>query len=511
MSALVANWGGGYVTDIPYLPGYYRHQSPLHLHLACLIGGVSGIVIGPDTPIRYVELGCGAGFGAAMLAGCNPRWDIVGIDFNPVHIAAAREFAREAGVENARFIEADLAAFAESETGRDLPQADVISLHGVWSWVGDAVRDGIVRLLADKLRPGGIAYVSYNALPAWQGALGLQRLLLETGLREPGSSARQVAAGWETAAALGEANAPHLRDNPLVQSLTEYARQAKPAYLAHEYMNATWRPCFHADVARALAGAKLDWVASAQLLENFTPLMLAEEARAAAARYDDPIMRELIKDMFLTRCLRQDVFVRGARRLTAAERDAALGEVTLALLQEEAKFSWEFEVPAGHARIEREFFGPVVAALAEAPSRVGELLALPDLPRRGNPGELVGMLVGSHQALPVLGPVAGPADRAARLNQAAAKQFVRPDNLDLGMALATAGAGSPLPCTMLDLFIASRLETGAPDPEGWARELGVGQSRDEQDRLRAFIDLVLVTRASVWRRLGAVSRADESA
>ncbi len=81
-------------------------------------------------------------------------------------------------------------------------------------------------------------------------------------------------------------------------------------------MNATWRPCFHADVARALAGAKLDWVASAQLLENFTPLMLAEEAREAAARYDDPIMRELIKDMFLTRCLRQDVFVRGARRLT---------------------------------------------------------------------------------------------------------------------------------------------------------------------------------------------------
>ena len=511
MSALAANWGAGYVTDIPYLPGYYRHQSPLHLHLACLIGGVSGIAIGPETPIRYMELGCGAGFGAAMLAGCNPRWEVVGIDFNPAHIAAAREFAREAGIENARFIEADLAAFAETETGRDLPQADVITLHGVWSWVGDAVRDGIVRLLADKLRPGGIAYVSYNALPAWQGALGLQRLLLEAGRREPGSSDRQVAAGWEIAAALNEAKAPHLRDNPVVQSLNEYARQAKPAYLAHEYMNATWRPCFHADVARALAGAKLDWVSSAQLLENFTPLMLAEEAREAAARYDDPIMRELIKDMFLTRCLRQDVFVRGARRLTAAERDAALGKVTLALLHEESDFSWEFEVPAGQARFERDFFGPVVAALAEAPHRVDELLALPDLPRRGNPGELVGMLVGSHQGLPVLGPAAGSADRAIRLNQAAAKFFVRPDNLDLGMALATAGAGSPLPCTMLDLFIASRLGTGAPDPEGWARELGAARSREEQDRLRAFIERVLASRAPVWRRLGAVSRSDHSA
>ncbi|MGD9616825.1 MAG: methyltransferase regulatory domain-containing protein [Alphaproteobacteria bacterium] len=507
MSALAAGWGAGYVTDIPYLPGYYRHQSPLHLHLACLIGGVAGIAIGPDTPLRYVELGCGAGFGAAMLAGCNPHWEVVGIDFNPAHIAAAREFAGRAGIENARFIEADLAAFAGTETARDLPQADVVTMHGVWSWVGDEVRDGVVRLLADKLRPGGIFYVSYNALPAWQGALGLQRLLLETGVRATGSSARQIAAGWEIAAALSEANAAHLRGSPFVQSLQEYARQAQPAYLAHEYMNATWRPCFHADVARALAGAKLDWVASAQLLENFTPLMLADAARAVAERYDDPIMRELIKDMCLTRCLRQDVFVRGARRLTQAERDAALGGVTLALQQDEAEFSWEFEVPVGQARFERPFFGPIVAALAEAPRRVDELLALPDLPRRDNPGELVGMLVGSHQALPVLGPAAVSSDRTFRFNRAAATYFVRPDMLDLGMALATSGTGSPLPCTMLDLFIASRLENGAPDSEAWARELGAGQSRAEQDRLCAFIERVLATRAPVWRRLGAVSRS----
>ena len=66
--------------------------------------------------------------------------------------------------------------------------------------------------------------------------------------------------------------------------------------------------------------------------------------------------------------------------------------------------------------------------------------------------------------------------------------------------LATAGAGSPLPCTMLDLFIASRLGTGAPDPEGWAGELGAARSREEQDRLRAFIERVLASRAPVWRR-----------
>jgi SAM-dependent methyltransferase len=512
MSATGGGWGAGYVTDITYLPGYYRHQSPLHLNLACLLGGVAGLEIGSETPLRYLELGCGHGLGALMLAACNPHWQVCGVDFNPAHIASARALCDEAGIANARFVEADLAQVAVSPVASDLPRADVITLHGLWSWVGDGARAGITRLLADKLEPGGIAHVSYNALPAWQGALGMQRLLREAGARAGGRSDRQVAAGWDLVRELAAAKAPHLHDGGLVAALTDYAGQAQPTYLAHEYLNEAWRPCFHADVVRDLAVAKLEWVASAQLLENFTPLMLGEEARAALARYDDPPMRELIKDMFLTRCLRQDVFVRGARRIGNAERDAALGATMLALSCDEERFSWEFEVPTGQARFERDFFGPIVNALGEAPRRVGDLLALPGLPRRDNPAEVVGMLVGSHQALPVTGPAGAPDPRVQRLNRAVAKRFVRPDNLDIGMALAASGTGSPLPCAMLDLFIASRLqENAAPDPVAWAGELGAGQPASEQDRLRQFIERVLAERVPAWRRLGVLTNAATAA
>lgn len=509
MTAAAGDWGRGYVTDIPYMPGYYRHQSPLHLNLACLLGGAAGIEIGPTSTVSYLELGCGQGFGALMLAACNPTWQVIGIDYNPAHIAAARALCAEAQISNARFLEADLAD-PEAPVWRELPQADVITLHGLWSWVGDAARAGIVRLLAQRLRPGGIAYISYNALPAWQGALGMQRLLFELGVRTGGRSDRQVAAGWELVRAMVDADAHHLCDNGLVRSLTEASRQAQVAYLAHEYMNTSWRPCFHADVVRALAEAKLDWVASAQLLENFTPLMLGESARAAIAGFEDPVMRELIKDMFLMRCLRRDVFVRGARRLTNAERDEALGEATLALLSQPDQFAWEFEVPVGRATIEPGFFGPIVAALADAPQRVSALLGLPDLPRRDNPGEVVGMLVGSHQALPVIGPATEPDDRVRRLNRAAAKRFVRPDNLDAGIALAASGTGSPVPCSMLDLFIADRLQsTSPPDPTAWARELGAAQPASEQERLRDFIERLIAERAPAWRRLGGLpSQAD---
>jgi len=123
MTASAGDWGDGYVTDVPYIPGHYRHQSPLHLHLACLLGGVAGIAIGPETALSYLELGCGQGFGALVLAAANPAWRVIGIDFNPAHIAAARELAAEAGIANSPFIEADLATLADAPLAAEVPDA----------------------------------------------------------------------------------------------------------------------------------------------------------------------------------------------------------------------------------------------------------------------------------------------------------------------------------------------------------------------------------------------------
>jgi len=453
-----------------------------------------------------LELGCGRGFGALALAVCNPCWRVTGIDFNPAHIAAARAFAIEAGIANIRFIEADFATVMDDRHTCEIPEADVATLHGLWSWVADPVRRGIVRLLAAKVRPGGVVQISYNALPAWQGALGMQRLLREAGERLAVRSDRQAEAGLEVVHALAEAKAQHVAGLPFVDSLLQHVRHSQIAYLAHEYMTEAWRPCFHADVVAEMSKAKLDWVAAANLLENFSSLMLGDEARKVLARFDDPVMRELVKDLCLPRGLRQDVFVRGARRISPAERDDALGKVMLGLLCSEAQLAWEFEVPSGHAALERRFFGPIAASLDQGPQFVGDLLALPDLPRRDNPGELVGMLVGSEQALPILAAPGDSDPQVIRFNRLAAKHFVRQENLNTGMALATSGTGAPLPCPMLDLFVAARLEEGqAPDPASWAAMLGAGRSEDEQERLAAFIERLVVERAPIWRRLGALS------
>jgi SAM-dependent methyltransferase len=506
LTANLGRWGGGYVTDVPYLPGYYRHQSPLHLNLACLICGVAGVDLGPGRPLSYLELGCGRGFGALALAVCNPAWQIVAIDFNPAHIAAARALAAAAQVTNARFVEADLATLAADPAMCEIPEVDVASLHGLWSWVGDAVRAGVVRLLARKIRPGGVVHLSYNALPAWQGAFGMQRLVRTVGERVAGSSERRAEAGFDIVRALAAGEARHLRGNPFVDSLIERVGDCQASYLAHEFMNEAWRPCFHADVVAALAEAKLDWVASAHLLENYSALMLSEEVRAVSARFEDPIMRELVKDMCLPRGLRQDVFVRGPRRIAAVERDAMLGDTVLGLACPAAEFSWDVAVPSGRATFERRFFGPIVEALAQGPRRVSDLLALPELPRHDNPSELIGMLVGTDQALPMLGAPGEPDARVRRFNRLAAKHLVRSGSLNGGIALAASGTGAPVPCTMLDLFVAARLdEARPPDPAAWAAALGAGQPEEEQQRLRVFIDGLIDKRAPLWQQLGVLA------
>ena len=158
-----------------------------------------------------------------------------------------------------------------------------------------------------------MVHVSYNALPAWQGAIGMQRLIYEAGLRAGGRSDLQAQAGLALARELkaDERQISH-REQPCASDLLDATADMSTEYLSHEYMSAHWAPAFHADVAAAMAEAKLDWVSSANPLENFPELMLTPEQRAVMDRYKDPIMRELIKDTCLPRQLRHDVFVRGA-------------------------------------------------------------------------------------------------------------------------------------------------------------------------------------------------------
>ena len=501
--------GAGYVTDIAYVTGYHRQQSPAMIALGCLLGGVASPIPGPGERLNYLELGCGQGFGAMVLAASNPDWQVNAIDFNPMHIAAARAWAAEAALDNIRFIEADLATFAEDSLSAQVPEADFVSMHGVWSWVSPAVRSGIVRLLRNKVKPGGAVHVSYNALPAWGAALGMQRVMRECGLRLGSRSDRQAEQGVKIVAALHAAGALQLVRSPWVSALIERLGALPSQYLAHEYMNDAWAPCFHADVAAAFADAELDWAGSADPIENFPELTLTAEQQSVARRFDDPLLRELVKDACLDRSLRHDVFVRGARRISPPVRDAALMGLSVALNVRPEDMPFEADMPAGRAALNRGFYGPIAEAMATGPRRVDELLDLPTLDgRRDNPAELVGILVGLDLAEPALRPGAAPAPSALRFNRTAAARLARAEHRDRPVAAASNALGAGAPCSPFDLHVLDRALGGEGEEKigDWAWQLGRGRDHDEdgdgEAEIRAALGRCLRERLPILHAAG---------
>lgn len=495
----MTDWGSGYVTDITYMPGWYPQQSPAVLSLACLLGGVTSPLPRADDPAHYLELGCGQGYGALLLAASNPNWRVTAVDFNPAHIATARDWAAQAGLTNVTLLEADLGTLAESAAAKAIPEADFVSAHGLWSWVSPSVQAGIVRLLAAKVRPGGVVHISYNSLPGWGGALGMQRLTREVGRRAAARSDRQAEAGVKLLRELFEARAVHLMSSPLVRSLVEHWDRYSPSYLAHEYMNDQWAPCFMADVADALAGAKLEFVSSAVLPENFPDLTLSEAQRELVQRFDDPKMRELIKDHCLERQLRHDVYVRGARRISTQARDAALMDVHLSLNIRPEDMPLKATMPAGEAELNEAYYRPIAEAMRHGPRRVGDLLALPEIKgRRDNPAELVGIMVGLGLAEPALRPAAEPGAEALRFTRAATRRLLPLESLGHPIGVASRRLGTGMVATLGDLMMMDRVLDGDPDIDGLVSSIGA----DDPERLRTALTQSLEMKLPILRAAG---------
>jgi len=388
-------WGRGYITDIEYSDGFYQEQVPARLALAATLGGFEAPSFGGH--FNYCELGCGRGMTSLVLAAMNPDAEFHAVDFNPAHIAHARDRAQLAGLRNICLHER---SFDDLTTphGAALPMFDAVTMHGVWTWVAPAIQSAILGFIDARLNPGGVAYVSYNALPAWSQAAPLQRLIKEFAATTPQRSDLAVAGAIEKLERFAAANVIPERFRYAAARFKD-ADKMLP-YLAHEYLNEHWQPVYFADVARAFVGAKLNYVACADLLKNFYNLFLNEEQRRLIAEVGSPELRETLKDFCTENWFRQDVFLRGARRTSEARREKLLAAKTITLMRP-APEAFEINKPDGSRwRPDPRVYDPILAALKRRPYGVGELLRLAELPsdHQVTPVELVGMLVGTGLA-----------------------------------------------------------------------------------------------------------------
>ncbi len=370
------DWTAGYASDVEYTAGFYQEQSPTYLNFVCVLNGVEPVPL--DKPFTYFELGFGRGLTVNLLAASNPQGQFYAADFNPAHVAGARELANSAELTNLTLLED---SFEELAAGKEpnLPQFDFITLHGIYTWVTPENQQHIVNFISRYLKPGGIVYLSYNAMPGWAASLPLQRLLVEYGDAFPNRSDVQIKGAAELISRMEAASAGYFVANTCLKPRLDGLKTANTNYLVHEYMHKHWAPRYHADIARDLAGAKMDFVGSAELPLAYPALYLNDEKKTLMNTISDSAMRETMKDYFLNTGFRKDVFVRGARKLGTLKQTEYLAQMGAALLTQPDKVNRTLKLAIGEVQVKEELFLPVINALAKRPSSVSELMKLPDL------------------------------------------------------------------------------------------------------------------------------------
>lgn len=111
---------------------------------------------------RILEIGCGTGHHLLSLANRLPSATFVGVDVSRKYLSRANNLARQAGLGNVSFFESSILEFVPEG------EFDFIIAHGVFSWVPNEVKVGMMDFIGKRLSKDGIAVVSFNVVAGWR-------------------------------------------------------------------------------------------------------------------------------------------------------------------------------------------------------------------------------------------------------------------------------------------------------------------------------------------------------
>jgi SAM-dependent methyltransferase len=292
----------GYLKDVEYTGDFYDHLSPARLAYGALINGYAAPRL--DGRFTWCELGCGKGVTALALAALHPKGEFHACDFNPPHIAYAEALRSAAGIGNLRLYAKSIGEMLR----RDLPAFDFVVLHGVYSWVPEAVRGEIAEFLGSKLKPGGLAMVSYNAMPGWAHLLPLRRMMRAYGESVPGDSLDKARAAFAYVRGLANAKAGYFSALPAAAAHLESMARKDIRYIAHEYMTPHGDPFYFAEVEAAMRSAGLAFAGSMDAADNYPELMMPAGLRALLPAGHSRAALEAHRDAVLNTTFRRDLY-----------------------------------------------------------------------------------------------------------------------------------------------------------------------------------------------------------
>ncbi len=290
--------------EIPYESFAFPQAHPAHLAAA-------GVLFGMEPPAlngaRVLEIGCACGGNLLPAAEAWPQCDFTGIDASAAQIARAREAAEALQLRNVKLLAVRLEELDVEWAGGKF---DYIIAHGVYSWVAEPVRDRLMALCGEWLRPQGIAYVSFNTLPGARSRSTLRDMARYHTRREPDpkrriAGARRLFAIMDTALAQrGDHYAQSLREEITeVSALSDF-------YLAHEHLEDEGAACYFHEFMEHSRRSGLQYLADAEL-QSMSAGELPPEVRNAVRTLAGNIEEaEQYQDFLRNRAFRQTLLCR---------------------------------------------------------------------------------------------------------------------------------------------------------------------------------------------------------
>jgi SAM-dependent methyltransferase len=461
-----------YVSDVPYPRNFVPQLAPTMMRL------VAALALHPPPPgddFDYCELGAGRGDTLALLAAASPAARFVGIDIASDHVAFARALAERGGLTNLRLIEGDFEDVALRDATSDF---DFIVAHGVLSWVSPAKRAALFAFARAKLKPGGLLFISYNALPGWAVMEPLRRIMLEHAATVGGSTLDRARAAYDFARRLAEAKAGYFASHPTAQKMLDLMEQGGLAYVAHEYFHAHWHPMHFADMDAELRASGLSFAGQMPLYLNVPDLAMPPGMKALAKEAKDRVAFEGLKDFASNELFRSDVYVRDDAHEDAASVRRFFETTPFGALTVAHHFKRTVKLPSYSLDFTDAVYRALIPHLCAGAVTASELARRPDLAGLGAEriGQCTRNLCLGGQVMPMR---AGPTSSASALRYELPSAFNRHalEEALLGegpRALACPASGTGISVSLLEsLFL--RLLTEEPgDREAWVRRFAAG-------------------------------------
>ena len=359
----------GYVTDVAYVPGFYPQMSPVAMRYVAALNGV----IPPQTAdgFRFLELGCGLGRCLTTLAAAYPQGTFVGVDVNPEHTAAVARDIAAGELANARVITADF-----GNLPADLGAFDFIALHGVYSWVAPSVRDEILAIARDRVAPGGLLLVSYNAMPGWAHLQPIRGILRQYAALRQGDSVQRIRDAVAYLVFMREKQAKYFEENPRAAAYVDALLQQDPRYLAHEYLNEHWTSFYFAEVAGAFGQEGLSFVGSLPVFTNFWDLCVRPEFQELFRTTTNRLVTEAHKDFCANTAFRWDIYAKSPRLMkNVEERLRDVDDLYYRMARADVSLPYQANLGVVTSTVQGPLYQSLLELLNRGSMRLSEIIA----------------------------------------------------------------------------------------------------------------------------------------